>query len=154
MKRSLYQPLKFLNNKKRTFAKHALQLSAPLLKKRQRKRKREQLSLLIGKWKYSEIRKHINKKELWKFLVIFPNFSLFHYFQNSSSPLSFLSLHQQISDWISTHSNSTHFQNYASQIGHQVISSSLISDPPVLVPISGASPSFSQSHLLLKFCGV
>ena len=59
------------------------------------------------------------------------NFSLFHYFQNS-----------------------THFQNYASQIGDQVISSSLISDPPVLVPISGASPSFSQSHLLLKFCGV
>ena len=36
----------------------------------------------------------------------------------------------------------------------QVISSSLISDPTVLAPISGASPSFSQSHLWLKFCGV
>ena len=36
----------------------------------------------------------------------------------------------------------------------QVISASLISDPPVLAPISGASPWFYQSHLLLKFCGV
>ena len=41
-----------------------------------------------------------------------------------------------------------------SQVRDQVISSSLISDPPVLAPISGASLWFSQSHLLLKFCGV
>ena len=69
---------------------------------------------------------------------------LFRHFQISrSSPnslLSFLSLHLRISDWISTHSDSTQFQSDASQVRDQVISSSLISDPPVLAPISGASP--------------
>ncbi|KAM3690934.1 hypothetical protein ACB098_09G160700 [Castanea mollissima] len=42
-----------------------------------------------------------------------------------------------VSDWISTRSDSTHFQHNASdRVGIKVISSSLISDPPVLAPIS------------------
>ena len=51
-------------------------------------------------------------KSSWSWLLIFSlfykylldkvtwNFSMFHYFQNSSSRQSFLSLHLQISDWI------------------------------------------------------
>ncbi|KAF3946270.1 hypothetical protein CMV_027448, partial [Castanea mollissima] len=64
--------------------------------------------------------------------------------------------------WISTHFDSTHFQNYASQVGDQVISSSLISDPPVLAPISGWGSSYffyptfrstcSSPHLRLGLC--
>ena len=44
------------------------------------------------------------------------------------SPLQILilSLQLQISDSISSHSDSTHFQSYASQVRDQVISSSLI----------------------------
>ena len=103
---------------------------------------------------------HFFKLILKENFCIFPQMSteisvLFHRFQIfRSSPnylLSLLSLHLQILDWICTHSDLTQFQNYASQVRDQVISSSLISDPPVLAPISGASPSFSQPHLLLKF---
>nr|POE96789.1 hypothetical protein CFP56_27452 [Quercus suber] len=57
-----------------------------------------------------------------------------------------------LSNWISTHSDSTQFRNYASQVRDQVISSSLIPDPPVLAPISAQVLSkFSpQSSLSLS----
>ncbi|KAF3965952.1 hypothetical protein CMV_009902 [Castanea mollissima] len=48
-------------------------------------------------------------------------------------------------NWISTHSDSTHFQNYASQVRDQVISSSLISDPLVIAPISDWISTYSDS---------
>ena len=68
------------------------------------------------------LRKHIIKKEQWKFLVIFPKRSaeisvLLHRFQISRVLSNFsLTLQLQISDSISSHSDSTHFQNYASQV--------------------------------------
>ena len=101
-----------------------------------------------------------NKKEQWKFLVIFPKrstetsvcfitskivalLSLFSLFICKIFRLDFYSLR---------------FDAFSAQRKwsgwDQVISASLISDPPVWAPISGASPSFSWSHLLLKFCEV
>ncbi|KAF3953566.1 hypothetical protein CMV_021001, partial [Castanea mollissima] len=51
--------------------------------------------------------------------------------------------------WISTRSDSAHFQHNASdRVGIKVISSSLISDPPVLAPISDWISTRSDStHL-------
>ena len=94
-----------------------------------------------------------NKKEQWKFLVIFPKRST----KTSvcfiaSKILALLSLFSLFICKFQTGFLLTPIRRKWSG-WDQVISSSPISDPPVLAPISGASPSFSQSHLLLKFCG-
>ena len=102
-----------------------------------------------------------NKKEQWKFFCNFPKRST----ETSacyitSKVLALLSSVFSLSSLANFRLDfySLRFDAFSTQRNwsgwDQVISSSLISDPTVLAPISGASPWFSQSHLMLKFCGV